>query len=100
MEPLKDAAPQSLAVKEWYATGKALFVKAAQSGDLNTLQFIHSKLIDMVNCYHDGMTALNMACREGQNAAAQWLLDTAKADIEKQDMNISSFRPIHYAVKG
>ena len=97
MDSLKDAADQSLAVREWYSTGKALFVKAAQTGDLETLQFIHFTFTGVVNCYHDGMTALNAACKEGQNEAAQWLLDTAKADIEKPDMDIGGYRAIHYA---
>ena len=97
MDSLKDAAAQSLEVREWYSTGKALFIKAAQTGDLKTLQFIHSILIGVVNCYHDGITALNAACKEGQNEAVQWLLDTAKADIEKPDMDIAGYRAIHYA---
>ncbi len=100
MESLRDAAAQSLAVREWHSTGKALFVKAAQTGDLKTLKFIHFMFTGVVNCSHDGMTALNAACKEGQNEAAQWLLDTAKADIEKQDTDMASYRAIHYAAKG
>lgn len=98
--PIKDDALQSSAVREWYAAGKALFVKAAQTGDLKTLQFIHSKSIGAVNCYHDGMTALNAACKEGQNAAAQWLLDVAEADVERADEGVARYKAIHYAVKG
>lgn len=99
MDPLNAASHLSLAVRNWCAIGKALFVKAAQTGDLQTLQFLHSILIGVVNCSHNGMTALNAACREGQIAAAVWLLDVAKADIERPDEGVAGYRAIHYAAK-
>jgi len=76
-----------------------LFVTAAQEGDLGTLQSLLAEFNGMVNCFHNGVTALHAACVYDQKEAVEWLLDVGKADVEITDHGLFELRAIHWAVK-
>lgn len=82
---------------DWVAKGSILLFNAVDRGDLRIVKLLvlrHGLDVNARNA--DGMTPLQVACKEGYIEVVQWLLDSAGADMEAADSN--GFRAIHHSL--
>ena len=79
--------------------GRTLFFNAATRGDLRIVQLLHIRGGIDINVQDDssGMTALQIACKEGHTDVAKWILYDTKVDLEVTDDTGS--RALHHAVE-
>jgi len=100
MEPFKTSHPeQDEELAELMEKEQALFFRAVEKGNLRVAKLLHHRHGVDVDAYNpDGRTALHVACKEGYVDLVEWLIDEAKAEIEKATYN--GFRAIHYAAIG
>ena len=97
MEPFKTPYPeQDKELAELIEKEQSLFFRVVEKGNLRVAKLLYSRHSVDVNALNSaGTTALHIACKCGFVDMVEWLIDEAKADIEKAID--SGHRAIHFA---
>lgn len=100
IDPLQTIQPSvEKELVDFMERGRALFFNASTRGDLRIVQLLHIRGgIDInVQDGSSGMTALQIACKEGHTDIARWILYDTKVDLEVADD--AGYRALHHAVE-
>lgn len=84
---------------DFIESGRTLFFNAVARGDLRIVQLLHIRGGIDINIQDDnnGMTALQIACKEGHLDIARWIIFDTKVDLEVADDG--GYRALHHAIK-
>ncbi|XP_062519809.1 poly [ADP-ribose] polymerase tankyrase-1-like isoform X2 [Corticium candelabrum] len=87
---------EKLAIKKLLASGDQRLLIAAYEGDATEVKrLIEIEGISVMTTFHEGLTALHVACKEDKLDVAKLLIDKG-ADVNQQDGS-RMFTPLHWA---